>query len=164
MSGTGDDRYELQDLYKHLIRFHDIVGVVTGANRARLVFDHSAVVIPAVIRRLVSLPRIQVRIQVLNRVRHQPGWGMPGQQASVKFVRDRQRDLQKTGMSRWVGLMLKKPGSCFEEASAGETVKAKAAGPWGSKPNHMANGQDFFVQLRKGMATLQHSANQPNVP
>ncbi|KAI9817992.1 MAG: hypothetical protein M1832_004513 [Thelocarpon impressellum] len=36
---------------------------------------------------------------------------------------------------------------------------AKPAGPWATKPNHMASGQDFFVQLRKAMATLQQGGS-----
>ncbi|KAK7728501.1 hypothetical protein SLS57_002389 [Botryosphaeria dothidea] len=33
----------------------------------------------------------------------------------------------------------------------------RSAGPWGSKPNTMANGQDFWVQLRKQIAALESS-------
>ncbi|KAI9724788.1 MAG: hypothetical protein M1812_000064 [Candelaria pacifica] len=32
---------------------------------------------------------------------------------------------------------------------------AKPGGPWASKPNNMASGQDFFVQLRKQVTALQ---------
>ncbi|KAH7065364.1 hypothetical protein B0J12DRAFT_734686 [Macrophomina phaseolina] len=31
----------------------------------------------------------------------------------------------------------------------------RSAGPWGSKPNTMANGQDFWVQLRKQISALE---------
>ncbi|KKY19892.1 hypothetical protein UCDDS831_g05177 [Diplodia seriata] len=34
-------------------------------------------------------------------------------------------------------------------------VGARNASPWGSKPNTMANGQDFWVQLRKQMSALE---------
>lgn len=30
-----------------------------------------------------------------------------------------------------------------------------SGGAWGSKPNHMANNQPFFVQLAKQVATLE---------
>ncbi|KAI9771827.1 MAG: hypothetical protein M1840_001597 [Geoglossum simile] len=45
------------------------------------------------------------------------------------------------------------------KVSGGESNSARATGPWGSKSNTMANGQDFFVQLRKGMAGLQQGTS-----
>ncbi|OQE26862.1 hypothetical protein PENSTE_c005G06426 [Penicillium steckii] len=33
----------------------------------------------------------------------------------------------------------------------------KSGGPWGAKANTMANGKDFFVELRKQVASLQRS-------
>ncbi|KAK8191441.1 hypothetical protein IWZ00DRAFT_544641 [Phyllosticta capitalensis] len=36
-------------------------------------------------------------------------------------------------------------------------VAPRAAGPWGSKPNTMANGQDFWVQVRKQIGALESS-------
>lgn len=42
------------------------------------------------------------------------------------------------------------------KAVNGAAVSSKSASPWGAKANQMANGQDFFVQLRKGVAALQH--------
>lgn len=38
----------------------------------------------------------------------------------------------------------------------GAATTNKPASPWASKANHMANSLDFFVQLRKGVAALQH--------
>ncbi|KAI9930120.1 hypothetical protein MW887_011930 [Aspergillus wentii] len=35
----------------------------------------------------------------------------------------------------------------------------KAGGPWGSKPNTMANGKDFFLELRKQITTLRQGGN-----
>ncbi|KAF2837975.1 hypothetical protein M501DRAFT_995244 [Patellaria atrata CBS 101060] len=32
---------------------------------------------------------------------------------------------------------------------------AKSGGVWGTKPSQMANGQDFFIQLRKQLANLE---------
>ncbi|KAI9749995.1 MAG: hypothetical protein M1815_002077 [Lichina confinis] len=43
----------------------------------------------------------------------------------------------------------------------GAVTTNKSASPWASKANQMANGLDFFVQLRKGVAALQHP--QPGV-
>ncbi|EGC46105.1 conserved hypothetical protein [Histoplasma capsulatum var. duboisii H88] len=34
-----------------------------------------------------------------------------------------------------------------------------ASGPWGSKPNCMANGKDFFLELRKQVSALRQSGN-----
>lgn len=70
-------------------------------------------------------------------------------------------------------------------APDGEPPNTKTGGPWASKraylalmffagigladciasplANYMANGLDFFVQLRKGITTLQHSANTPSI-
>ncbi|KZF25013.1 hypothetical protein L228DRAFT_60128 [Xylona heveae TC161] len=40
--------------------------------------------------------------------------------------------------------------------SAGkDAASTKSGGPWGSKPNTMAGGQDFLLQLRKQLASLQ---------
>ncbi|EFR03133.1 hypothetical protein MGYG_06127 [Nannizzia gypsea CBS 118893] len=33
----------------------------------------------------------------------------------------------------------------------------RPSGPWGSKPNSMANGKDFFLELRKQISGLQQS-------
>ncbi|KAE8164151.1 hypothetical protein BDV40DRAFT_261375 [Aspergillus tamarii] len=33
------------------------------------------------------------------------------------------------------------------------------SGPWGSKPNTMANGKDFFLELRKQITTLRQGDN-----
>ncbi|KAJ9630760.1 hypothetical protein H2203_001284 [Taxawa tesnikishii (nom. ined.)] len=43
-------------------------------------------------------------------------------------------------------------GQAYKPAESGQT---KAGGAWGSKANHMANGQPFFVQLSKQVAALQ---------
>ncbi|KAI9873473.1 MAG: hypothetical protein M1830_000371 [Pleopsidium flavum] len=36
-----------------------------------------------------------------------------------------------------------------------EVNNPKPGGPWGSKPNTMANGKDFFLELRKQVSMLQ---------
>ncbi|GJP92603.1 PAP2 family protein [Aspergillus niger] len=37
----------------------------------------------------------------------------------------------------------------------GKDVNNRASGPWGAKPNQMANGKDFFLELRKQVTALQ---------
>ncbi|KAJ9192333.1 hypothetical protein DTO164E3_213 [Paecilomyces variotii] len=41
----------------------------------------------------------------------------------------------------------------------GKEVNNRASGPWGSKPNTMANGKDFFLELRKQVSALQQGGN-----
>lgn len=89
------------------------VGVCTGVSRTRLVFDSSAVVQPAAISPRLCLLRNQVRRPVLNRLRQV--WEVPGQQASVRVVRDHPRARPKIDMCPWVGLMVKRLGYCFGE-------------------------------------------------
>ncbi|EGE79116.2 uncharacterized protein BDCG_01617 [Blastomyces dermatitidis ER-3] len=36
-----------------------------------------------------------------------------------------------------------------------------ASGPWGSRPNCMVNGKDFFLELRKQVSALRQSGNNP---
>ncbi|KAI9372941.1 hypothetical protein BJX61DRAFT_505195 [Aspergillus egyptiacus] len=36
----------------------------------------------------------------------------------------------------------------------GKDVNNRASGPWGAKPNTMANGKDFFLELRKQITAL----------
>ncbi|KAL1850567.1 hypothetical protein Plec18170_006852 [Paecilomyces lecythidis] len=40
-----------------------------------------------------------------------------------------------------------------------EVNNNRASGPWGSKPNTMANGKDFFLELRKQVSALQQGGN-----
>ncbi|PYH48818.1 uncharacterized protein BP01DRAFT_353117 [Aspergillus saccharolyticus JOP 1030-1] len=36
----------------------------------------------------------------------------------------------------------------------GKDTNNRAGGPWGAKPNQMANGKDFFLELRKQVTAL----------
>ncbi|PYI27994.1 hypothetical protein BP00DRAFT_352190, partial [Aspergillus indologenus CBS 114.80] len=36
----------------------------------------------------------------------------------------------------------------------GKDTNNRASGPWGAKPNQMANGKDFFLELRKQVTAL----------
>ncbi|BCS28719.1 uncharacterized protein APUU_70289S [Aspergillus puulaauensis] len=41
----------------------------------------------------------------------------------------------------------------------GKDANNRASGPWGSKPNTMANGKDFFLELRKQVTSLRQGEN-----
>ncbi|OJJ55172.1 hypothetical protein ASPSYDRAFT_49346 [Aspergillus sydowii CBS 593.65] len=43
----------------------------------------------------------------------------------------------------------------------GKDANNRASGPWGSKPNTMANGKDFFLELRKQVSALRQGENVP---
>ncbi|KAJ5763107.1 hypothetical protein N7533_001788 [Penicillium manginii] len=43
----------------------------------------------------------------------------------------------------------------FYKPTGKDANNQKAGGPWGAKANTMANGKDFFVELRKQVASLQ---------
>ncbi|KAL2866185.1 uncharacterized protein BJX67DRAFT_382002 [Aspergillus lucknowensis] len=49
---------------------------------------------------------------------------------------------------------LKKAPKPFFYKLQGKDSSKGAGGPWGSKPNTMANGKDFFVELRKQVSAL----------
>ncbi|PGH17140.1 hypothetical protein AJ79_01278 [Helicocarpus griseus UAMH5409] len=40
-----------------------------------------------------------------------------------------------------------------------EASNNRASGPWGSRPNCMVNGKDFFLELRKQVSALQQAGN-----
>ncbi|KAL6236750.1 hypothetical protein BDW75DRAFT_229265 [Aspergillus navahoensis] len=41
----------------------------------------------------------------------------------------------------------------------GKDANNRASGPWGSKPNTMANGKDFFLELRKQVTALRQGGS-----
>ncbi|KAL4803231.1 hypothetical protein BDV18DRAFT_163281 [Aspergillus unguis] len=41
----------------------------------------------------------------------------------------------------------------------GKDANNRAGGPWGAKPNTMANGKDFFLELRKQVTALRQGDN-----
>lgn len=47
------------------------------------------------------------------------------------------------------------------KASGTQPKNAKSSGsPWASRPNHMANGKDFFFELRKQISALQQGGER----
>jgi len=42
-----------------------------------------------------------------------------------------------------------------------EVNNNRTSGPWASKPNTMANGKDFFIELRKQVSLLQQGGTVP---
>ncbi|KAI7597843.1 hypothetical protein KC346_g14505, partial [Hortaea werneckii] len=50
---------------------------------------------------------------------------------------------------------LKTAPSSYKVTEAGGAGRSGGGGAWGSKPNAMANGQPFFVQLAKSVATVE---------
>ncbi|CEJ62132.1 hypothetical protein PMG11_10642 [Penicillium brasilianum] len=47
------------------------------------------------------------------------------------------------------------PKAPFYKPAGKDTNNQRSGGPWGSKSNTMANGKDFFIELRKQVASLQ---------
>ncbi|CAL5872225.1 uncharacterized protein PFLUO_LOCUS6484 [Penicillium psychrofluorescens] len=47
------------------------------------------------------------------------------------------------------------PKAAFYKPTGKDSNNQRSGGPWGSKANTMANGKDFFVELRKQVAILQ---------
>ncbi|KAJ5635503.1 uncharacterized protein N7484_008816, partial [Penicillium longicatenatum] len=45
----------------------------------------------------------------------------------------------------------------FYKPTGKDTNNQRSGGPWGAKSNTMANGKDFFIELRKQVASLQKS-------
>ncbi|GKZ20955.1 hypothetical protein AbraIFM66951_011306 [Aspergillus brasiliensis] len=52
------------------------------------------------------------------------------------------------------GALKKEPRPSYYKPQ-GKDVNNRASGPWGAKPNQMANGKDFFLELRKQVTALQ---------
>ncbi|OJJ99736.1 hypothetical protein ASPACDRAFT_78690 [Aspergillus aculeatus ATCC 16872] len=46
------------------------------------------------------------------------------------------------------------PRPFFYKPQGKDTNNNRASGPWGAKPNQMANGKDFFLELRKQVTAL----------
>ncbi|KAJ5929363.1 hypothetical protein N7454_007211 [Penicillium verhagenii] len=49
----------------------------------------------------------------------------------------------------------------FYKSSGKDTNNQRSGGPWGAKSNTMANGKDFFIELRKQVASLQKGVGPP---
>ncbi|MCJ1233022.1 hypothetical protein MMC14_000976 [Varicellaria rhodocarpa] len=52
------------------------------------------------------------------------------------------------------------PQLLYYKPPAGSANNTKASGPWASKPNTMASGKDFFLELRKQLSSSQHSSDR----
>ncbi|OOQ83904.1 hypothetical protein PEBR_32848 [Penicillium brasilianum] len=52
-------------------------------------------------------------------------------------------------------VLKKEPKAPFYKPAGKDTNNQRSGGPWGSKSNTMANGKDFFIELRKQVASLQ---------
>ncbi|GAQ05787.1 hypothetical protein ALT_3108 [Aspergillus lentulus] len=53
------------------------------------------------------------------------------------------------------------PKPFFYRPSGKDANNNRASGPWGAKPNTMANGKDFFLELRKQVTALHQGATVP---
>ncbi|KAL3437112.1 hypothetical protein BDV09DRAFT_30214 [Aspergillus tetrazonus] len=60
----------------------------------------------------------------------------------------------KTALRRAPGA----PKPYFYKAQ-GKDANNRASGPWGSKPNTMASGKDFFLELRKQVTALRQGGS-----
>ncbi|MCJ1469367.1 hypothetical protein MMC07_008000 [Pseudocyphellaria aurata] len=68
------------------------------------------------------------------------------------------RDTLKTGYTSVGSEHMK---SVKYKASAPQPKNMKpSGGPWASRPNTMANGKDFFVELRKQISALQQGGER----
>ncbi|EAW11935.1 uncharacterized protein ACLA_006940 [Aspergillus clavatus NRRL 1] len=56
---------------------------------------------------------------------------------------------------------LRKEPRPFFYKPTGKDAGNNRSGPWGAKPNTMANGKDFFLELRKQVTTLRQGATVP---
>ncbi|KAL1982665.1 hypothetical protein VTN96DRAFT_1035 [Rasamsonia emersonii] len=53
------------------------------------------------------------------------------------------------------------PKPAIYKPTTKEPTNSRASGPWASKPNTMANGKDFFLELRKQVSALQQGGSIP---
>ncbi|KAF7161283.1 hypothetical protein CNMCM5623_006900 [Aspergillus felis] len=53
------------------------------------------------------------------------------------------------------------PKPFFYRPSGKDANSNRGSGPWGAKPNTMANGKDFFLELRKQVSALREGATVP---
>ncbi|KAF4251564.1 hypothetical protein LV164_003229 [Aspergillus fumigatus] len=53
------------------------------------------------------------------------------------------------------------PKPFFYRPNGKDANSNRASGPWGAKPNTMANGKDFFLELRKQVTALRQGATVP---
>ncbi|GIJ91378.1 hypothetical protein Asppvi_010343 [Aspergillus pseudoviridinutans] len=55
----------------------------------------------------------------------------------------------------------REPKPFFYRPNGKDANSNRASGPWGAKPNTMANGKDFFLELRKQVTALREGATVP---
>ncbi|KAF3396126.1 hypothetical protein F1880_007305 [Penicillium rolfsii] len=65
------------------------------------------------------------------------------------------KNVLKKGPHVILNLFAAEPKALLYKPAGKDPNNQRSGGPWGSKSNTMANGKDFFVELRKQVASLQ---------
>ncbi|KAL2218605.1 hypothetical protein M432DRAFT_613651 [Thermoascus aurantiacus ATCC 26904] len=88
----------------------------------------------------------------------QNAWGGPREQVPAGPPQEQHIPVRGFNASESKGALRRSPGEAkpaVYKPSGKEVNNTRASGPWGSKPNTMANGKDFFLELRKQVTALQ---------
>ncbi|GAB1194189.1 hypothetical protein APSETT444_003430 [Aspergillus pseudonomiae] len=87
---------------------------------------------------------------------NQNAWGESRDQLSTGPAQEQHVPVRGFNAAEAKGALRRKPKPFFYKPGGKDTNRS---GPWGSKPNTMANGKDFFLELRKQITTLRQGNN-----
>ncbi|KAJ5619513.1 hypothetical protein N7510_003497 [Penicillium lagena] len=93
---------------------------------------------------------------------HVPVRGFNAAETKNALKRGEERSTRRTSGTRGLTMLSfaidigpGEPKATFYKPTGKDSNNQRSGGPWGSKANTMANGKDFFVELRKQVAILQ---------
>ncbi|KAH8423617.1 uncharacterized protein LDX57_001377 [Aspergillus melleus] len=95
-----------------------------------------------------------------NQNQNQNAWGAGDSrdQLSAGLSQDQHVPVRGFNAAEAKGALRRAPRPYFYK-TPGKDANNRSGGPWGSKPNAMANGKDFFLELRKQVTTLKQGGN-----
>ncbi|KAL1999079.1 hypothetical protein VTN02DRAFT_5078 [Thermoascus thermophilus] len=85
-------------------------------------------------------------------------WGGPREQVPAGPPQEQHIPVRGFNAAESKGALRRGPGESkpvVYKPTGKEVNNNRASGPWASKPNTMANGKDFFLELRKQVSALQ---------
>ncbi|KAL4888346.1 hypothetical protein BDV59DRAFT_139764 [Aspergillus ambiguus] len=91
----------------------------------------------------------------------QGAWGDSREQSSPGPAQEQHVPVQGFNAAESKAALKRGPGEQkpFFYRPGGKDANNRSGGPWGSKPNNMANGKDFFLELRKQVTALRQGGN-----
>ncbi|KAL1969114.1 hypothetical protein VTN77DRAFT_368 [Rasamsonia byssochlamydoides] len=91
-------------------------------------------------------------------------WGGPREQIPAGPPQEQHIPVRGFNASESKNALKRDPGEpkpAIYKPTSKEVANSRPSGPWASKPNTMANGKDFFLELRKQVSSLQQGGSVP---